>query len=233
MKIKFVIPAADPDFFKELLKNRECMATDEISVSVVQAKHGAASVESAYDVVMSAPSLVEEAIKAEKDGFDAIIIDCAADPAVRAIREMVSIPVVAAAESSYLMAMAVCSKFSIVAVLDQTVQLIEENIRKYGISSRVASVRVANIPVLSLKDEQAAIDAICRAGKLAIEEDCAQAIVLGCTGMKGLKDKVEEILQVPVLEPLSCAFQLAASMVRMNLAHSKKAYPKPADKKVF
>ncbi len=82
------------------------------------------------------------------------------DTVVRASREAVRIPVISAGEASYLLALGLASRFSVVTVLKSTADAIRENIAKYGFSNRVASVRFADIPVLELKDEQKSFRAI-------------------------------------------------------------------------
>ncbi len=230
MKIKLIMASASKELYEELYESRMELAQNDVEIVSVQPKQGFGSLESAYDEALTVPYIIQEATLAEKEGFDAVVLDCAADPGLRAIKEKLTIPVVGSGEASYLTAMTVSAKFSIIAVLEQSVRLMEENIQKYGFSSRLASVRSADVPVLDLKNHEAALEAICRTAKKAIEEDGAQSIVLGCTGMKKLCAEVEKELGVPVIEPLSCAVQMAAGLVRMQLKTSKAAYPEPIEK---
>ena len=52
------------------------------------------SVTSNYDSDLVATSHVKEAIQAEKEGFDAVIVGCLLEPGIAACKEAVSIPVV-------------------------------------------------------------------------------------------------------------------------------------------
>jgi hypothetical protein len=49
--------------------------------------------------------------------------------------------------------------------------------------------------------------------------------------MMAMRDKLEGMLGVPVIEPYSVGVQYAAAMVRLKLKQSKLAYEKPSDKK--
>ena len=100
----------------------------------------------------------------------------------------------------------------------------------YGFSGRVASIRSANVPVLALEDEQEAEEHLYAAARKAVDEDGAQAIVLGCTGMMAMRDSLEKRLGVPVIEPYSAAVQFAASLVRMKLRQSRVCYIKGGQK---
>ena len=129
--------------------------------------------------------------------------------------------------------MALSSRFSVVTVLKSTADTIKENIRKYGFSSRVASVRFARIPVLELKDEKKAFKAIFDEAKAAIDRDCAEAIALGCTGMSSLAGRLNRELGVPVIDPAVASLKLAEVYVSMGLATSNIAYEVPSEKEIL
>ncbi len=68
-------------------------------------------------------------------------------------------------------------------------------------------------------------------------EDGADTIIFGCTGMLGCADAVHEGLlkdglDVPVIDPVPTAVNVAAALVRSRLAHSKRAYRRPPNKAV-
>jgi allantoin racemase len=72
----------------------------------------------------------------------------------------------------------------------------------------------------------------------AILEDGAQAIVFGCTGMKGLARRVEKGLaqrgcEVPVIDPSLAALKWAETLVETGLTHSKRTYPHPPEKEIL
>jgi allantoin racemase len=56
---------------------------------------------------------------------------------------------------------------------------------------------------------------------MALEEDMAEVIVLGCAGMAGLDRRLREALGVPVLDGVVCALILAAGLARCGLGTSK------------
>ena len=232
LKIKVVIPNASVEFKDNQIQDRKKIASPGTEVEVVCLKHGPVSIESSYDEALAAPHIVEEVRRAEAEGFDAVSIDCAMDTVVRGSREAVGIPVTSAGEASYLLAMGLCARFSVVTVLKSTAQTIGENIEKYGFKSRVASVRYADIPVLDLKNEKKAYGAILRESKRAVEEDGAEAIVLGCTGMSSLAAKLQVKLGIPVIDPATASLKLAELYVSAGLIKSGIAYGEPSKKEV-
>ena len=230
MKIKTIMCNSSKEFYDAHAGRRLAMSTDEVQLVVVNIPHGPDSMESAYDEAIAAPYILQQVVSAETEGCDAVVIDCAADPALRAAREISELPVVSAGEASYHAAMMVAGKFSVITVLPTTANEISDHLRMYEFSSRVASVRSANVPVLALEDEQEAEEHLYAAARKAIDEDGAQAIVLGCTGMMAMRDSLEKRLGVPVIEPYLAAIQFAASLVRMKLRQSRLRYIKGGQK---
>ena len=122
---------------------------------------------------------------AERAGeYDGVAIACYGDPGLYACREVSPVPVVGIAEASMLMACAVAHSFSIVTVLDRTKPLLDDVVRRYGMESRCTSVRATGLAVLDLdRDPDAAGRRIVEQARAAVEEEGAEAILLGCAGM--------------------------------------------------
>ncbi len=95
-----------------------------------------------------------------------------------------------------------------------------------------------DIPVLDLESDIAAVKRmLTEQALLAVEEDGADAIIFGCTGMLGCAEAVREGLltrgyDVPVIDPVPYAIRLAAALVRAGLSHSRITYPTPPSKPV-
>lgn len=232
-RIKVIIPNSSIEFRNSQIEERKNAAAPGTEVEVVCLAHGPVSIEAAYDEALAAPHIIEEVRKAEEEGFHAVSLDCAMDTVVRASREAVRIPVTSAGEASYHLALGLCSRFSVVTVMKSTADAIKENIRKYGFETRLASVRVANIPVLDLQNEKKAFDAILKEAKAAIDHEGAEAIVLGCTGMSSLAKRLQESLGVPVIDPAVASLKLAEVYLNMGLTTSQIAYEHPGGKEIL
>jgi len=116
--------------------------------------------------------------------------------------------------------------------------MFEDQAARYGLSTKLASVRAINIPVLDLRtDLEATMKALINAGEQAVREDGAHVIVPGCTGLAGLAPRirsglVERGCQVPVLDPPSVALKLAESLVDLGQTHSERTFPHPPAKEI-
>jgi allantoin racemase len=102
-----------------------------------QIKQGPASIESAVDEVLAAPGVVNSAIKAEKDGVQAVVIDCMLDPGLDAAREAVSIPVIGCGEAAMR---AAGTNFAIVTVLQRQERTFADLARRYGMADRMTEI---------------------------------------------------------------------------------------------
>lgn len=234
MKICAIIPILKEEIFEEITyKELKAAARSDVEISVVSIEKGPASIESAYEEEMAAPGILEKVREAEKKGFDAVIIDCMGDPALEAAKEIVDIPVVGPAQSSMAIASTLGDKFSVVTVLDRLIPLIWREAKDYGYESQVASVRSVKVPVLELEEKRAEVKAaLLKESKKAIEEDGADTIILGCTGLIGMARELQEALKVPVVDPGVAPVKFAEILVDLKLSQSKVVYPKPPPKEI-
>jgi allantoin racemase len=114
---------------------------------------GPVSIESMYEETLLGPGLIDLAVEVEADGADAIVPGCFGDPGTDAMREVVQIPVVAPGATSMLLAMNLGHRFSIITVMESIVRPLENLALVVGATSKLASVRTIEIPVLSLNDD--------------------------------------------------------------------------------
>ena len=239
MKIRVINPTISEDFQDSMLATYKAYASPSTEISAVFLEHGPASIESYYDVALAAPDILCEVIRGEDQGMDAVIIDCMFDPALFAARERVTIPVVGAAQASMSLAATLGDRFSVIGILERDRPPIYDLWRLYDLTARGASVRVIDIPVLSLQDDdEALIKAIISEGAFAITEDHAHVLVFGCTGMAGIKEAVERGLAekgyigIPIIDPSGAAVKQAENQVALGLSHSKLTFPQPSMKKI-
>jgi allantoin racemase len=238
MKIRVILPAVTKNlaYFENLYLN---IMEGQHEISAASLKKGPVSIECEYDEALAIPEVIAKAREAEREGCDAVVVDCFGDPGVKAAREILKIPVVGPGEASIHIAAILGHRFSIVTVLDNVFPLIDNNCRVYGLESKLASIRFINVPVLNLHKGEAGIaELLVEESIKAIEEDGAHVIVLGCTGMSGLAKAVRTGLvgrgySIPVIDPIVAALKMVQILVEMKLTHSKRTYPYPPEKEIF
>ncbi len=199
-------------------------------------RHGTHSVESLADEAYNAPFILEQIVRANREGYDVIVIDCACDPILEAAREVSQIPVVGPRNTSLHLALTLGTRFGVVTVQGESLKrCFEYGIRKEGLEPFCAGVKYLDIPVLEIskKPEDAQKEILTRSREL-IEGDGADVIVLGCTALSYEVDlhPIMEQLGVPVIDPWVVAMRTAFLLVESGLSHSKVAYPSPPPKRV-
>ncbi|MFW9786369.1 MAG: aspartate/glutamate racemase family protein [Candidatus Thorarchaeota archaeon] len=198
-------------------------------------RHGTYSVESLTDEAYNAPFILEQIVRANKEGFDVIVIDCACDPVLEAAREVSNIPVVGPRNTALHLALTLGRKFGVVTVQGESLKkCLEHGIRKEGLESFSAGVRYLKLPVLDIaKKPEQAQKAILQESRELIQAG-ADVIVLGCTALSHEVDltPIMDELKVPIIDPWVVAVKSAFMLVESGLTHSKVAYPTPPKKKI-
>jgi len=195
-------------------KGEECLRPSEgaqkyvgsdTKVDAINIEYGPASIESVYDDAMAAPFVVKKAEWAERNGYDAVVVSCMMDPGVKAAREAVNIPVVGPREAC----MPIASM----------------------LGANPKTILPRGIPVLQMHDDlDRTYQALKRDAERAMEEG-AEVLVLGCTALSGMAERLNEELDISVLENEGTALKVAEMLVDLKVTHSKLTYPKPPEKK--
>ncbi len=238
MHIRVINPVITTSWEEDTRRTYTRAAGPGTQISVVSLNWGTASIECYRDLALAVPDIMAKALAAEREGVDAVIVDCMADPGLYAMRELLAIPVVGPAEASMHLAAMLGHRFSILTVLEADIPAFEDQAQQYGLRTRLASVRSFNIPVLSLDDDaEATLEAVMGTAEAAVREDGAHVIIPGCTGLAGLAPRIQRGLaargcEVPVLDPPPVALRLAESLVALGLAHSKRTFVRPGPKEI-
>ncbi|MFJ6695096.1 aspartate/glutamate racemase family protein [Streptomyces sp. NPDC091272] len=194
---------------------------------------GAESVEGNYESHLAAVAVME-AVRAYPEPFDAVIQAGYGEHGREGLQELLDVPVVDITEAAASTAQFLGRSYSVVTTLDRAVPLIEDRLALAGLAARCASVRASGLAVLDLEsDPSAAVEAIVEQAVLAVEQDRAEVVCLGCGGMSGLAERVVERTGVPVVDGVTAAVTVAESLVRLGLSTSKVRTYAPPRRKHF
>jgi allantoin racemase len=184
---------------------------------------GPVSIEGYLDEAYAVPGLLDEIARCERTApADGYIIACFDDTGLDAARSLARAPVIGIGEAAFHLASLVAGRFSVITTLSRSVPAIEHNLVKYGLATRCARVRAAEVPVLSL--EEPGSPARSRIGAeiaTALCDDRAEAIVLGCAGMADLAASLSAEYGVPVIDGVTAAVKLAEGLAALGLRTSR------------
>jgi allantoin racemase len=193
-------------------------------------KAGPALFDSWHDYVLADLSLFEAGLTAEEDGYDAVCIDTMSDSGVNALRSVLDIPVIGPGKASYLTALMLGTRFSVLTQWDPWMPLYRKGVQEYGLADKCVSIRSINVQpdvenLLGGKEEEV-FPKLLEEGRRCID-DGAEVICLGSTTMHQAHGFLAENLPVPVINPGPLTYKLAELVLGLGLTHSRAAYPKP------
>ncbi len=180
-------------------------------------------------------ALFESALRAQREGYDALAVGCFLDPVLDELKEALDIPVVSLGETGMRFACMLGRRF---AVLSHTAALNTkfhaDLIDKYGLQKYAGPLVSFELPFEELEaalrgDAAACLERIRAAGRAATAQG-AEVIVLGCGLMNlvGIRNGLTDIDGAPVLDVSGLLMKTAEAMVvlrrRSGLHVSRAGY---------
>jgi len=194
--------------------------------------------------------IVREACASGK--YNAIVLLGGGDPGfieAREIGQSYGIPVTACAHAQMHVASMLADRFTVLDVAELHNMRMRDAVVQYGFADRCASIRNmhfhlprpenGDLPAIAGEADKAArgepsamLEAGVRAVEAAIEEDGAEAIIIGCSAAYWLQPHLQRRLsasgwQIPILEGYRCAILQAKLLVDLGFAASGLAFPQP------
>ena len=235
MKILIIRPIVSEreDALEEAIFHPFAAAGTELTARRIS--YGPSSIESEYDLLLSAPEVLRLAMEGEHQGFDGAIINCFVNPALEAVREAVRYPVAGAGEASINLGLCLGRKIGIITIMPNILPLVKKQNQDLINCGRIVSVRSIDVPVLSIQSDDQIFEKLHEMAIKSILEDGADTIVLGCTGFGGMAEKLsqklhENSLPAPVVDPAGAPLKLVEAMLSCKLSHSKITYMEPGKK---
>ncbi|MBL8699979.1 MAG: Asp/Glu racemase [Alphaproteobacteria bacterium] len=166
--------------------------------------------------VAQVTTLIAERIRARDNDCAGFVIACYSDPGIALARETTKKPVLGIAECGMLTAMTLGQKFGVIAILDRSIPRHLRYIGSLGWTDRLAGERAIGLGVTELSDEGRTLTRMIDTAKLLRDQDRADVIVMGCAGMARYRDRVEQAVGLPVVEPTQAAVGMAIGRVRLG-----------------
>lgn len=194
---------------------------------------GPESVEGNFESYLSAVAVMDR-VHVYEGQYDAVVQAGFGEHGREGLQELCDVPVVDITEAAAHVACLLGRKYAVVTTLSRAVGQIEDRLMLAGLHTRCAAVRASGLSVLDLEaDPEAAVKAIAEQARLAVEQDGAEVVCLGCGGMAGLDAEIRAVTGAPVVDGVAAAVGLAESLVGLGLTTSKiGSYAAPRPKTV-
>ena len=206
-------------------------------VCFVSSDNGPISIESSVEEAMSVPGMIHTYYKM-KEEYAAVIIGCAGDPGIVAMRELLTIPVVGPFQSSIALSTTLGHSYGVISILDELNPATILQLRGLGYDNTLTGIKSIDCKVLDMSDgvtpEAEILDAITKKTEEFAEEG-ASSVVLGCMTLAFLlvDEKLKNRVTIPIINPAKVAINTAELLISSGLCHSKLTYPIPDMSKLY
>lgn len=191
-------------------------------IDVRNLREGPPAIETEYDKTLAEHYVVEEVVKAEKEGYDAVVINCFDDPGLNASREVVKIPVFGIGETSIIYSLLLGHHIAIISTGRNSLVAYRRRVRELGVENRVVYVSGIDIPVLKLRESiDLTKDHLIKEIVRARDVYGADVIVLGCGGLIGLARELSEETGVVIIDPTLVTVKIAEATTRLGYTYSR------------
>lgn len=180
---------------------------------------GPTSIETDTDVAACLPGLLATSARVVREGCTALVINCMCDPGLVELRSRYTLPIFGPAETSMHAAASMGRRFSMLDVVSGGRELVADQVARYGLRRNFVSHRAIDVPVLELYADPERTLALLEAQALAAFTDGADTVILGCTGLADLANRLRGVLRnqgAPsnVMEPLGTTLSVAQALVK-------------------
>jgi Asp/Glu/hydantoin racemase len=162
-------------------------------------------------------SILDNAYRAQREGYDVFVVGSVQDPALDEARSLVEIPVVGYGESAMLVSCMLARKFAVVLFQPGMDQIMDMRIEKLGLAARALSTNIVDVTfgdVTHALDTPGAIVARFEAAARHAIAHGADAIIPGQLYLREAVARagLQRIDQVPVVDGLATTLKCAEMM---------------------
>jgi allantoin racemase len=201
----------------------------EVGFAVIKATFFRRS-NSQVNSLSAGPLVAEVAVKAEADGYDAVVPFGTLDAGVELSRNLVRIPVVGAGQSVMHLGVQLSNRLGIIAYEEKSITFMRKQLHAWRVADSVVGIRSIQIPLPeSTKSRNAMRQRFIEVARDLIDNYDAEILVpMGVTmvPVQYAPAEFEKELGVPVMDALKTSIQTAEMLVRMGLTHSTRSYPR-------
>ncbi len=168
--------------------------------------------------------VIYNAIRAEKEGYDAFLVGNISDAGLREAREMVNIPVLGACESTLHFACMMGATFGMITISEKWTPRLMENVERCGLSSRLVGCEALDTSPLELKKavhdlslREAILADIMAASKRLLKRGAEVIVPAGGDVVVFIADaNIYQLEGAPILVSHAALIKMAEAAVRLR-----------------
>jgi allantoin racemase len=223
MHIRIINPNTTNAFTRRCVAGAQEVAAAGTRISGGTSAFGVASVECHSDEALATPAVIDQVRLGESEGVEGYVIACFGDTGLDAAREIAKGPVVGMSEAALYAAALIAPVFSIITLPPRTRIFAERVLWHAGLERRSPRVRTIDAPVADCEESPLLLlEPLLAESRLAMAQDHAEAIILGCAGLQPLVRPAAASLGIPVIEGVAAAIKQVEGLLSLGLSTSKR-----------
>jgi Asp/Glu/hydantoin racemase len=167
--------------------------------------------------------IVENAMCAQREGYDAVAISCFVDPGLEEARSVVDIPVVSSLETALLVSSTIGRAFGLLTIEETMARTLRELVHRYGFSGRVATVAALDPPITEFELDQAFAgspefaERFARQARRMVADGCDVIIPAeGVVNTVLVRNELQSIDGTPVLDSYGSLLAFAEMLIQLR-----------------
>lgn len=142
-----VSPQRMPNYFQALQRHAQSVADPGTEVVVSGTRTGGQAMQYRFYEFWDTRDILENVVTARQQDYDAFAIGNIVDPGMYEAREMLDVPVLGLCETSLLVSCTLGRNFAFIALNDKFIPRLEEKVRQYGLTSRLAGIECMQLVI--------------------------------------------------------------------------------------
>lgn len=183
---------------------RDAVVLADPDTRVTTSREGPPAIESDADVAAAVEPMITTALANKAAAY---VVACFSDPGLDELRSATEVPAFGIAESAVRVALEAGNRIGVISSVADSLPRHERYWEKLGVADKVAADVALGLGVLKLDTADAYAKAL-EAGRTLVTVG-ADVVVLGCTGMTHMQDRLAGELGVPVIDPCRAAVEIA------------------------
>jgi allantoin racemase len=207
LRVLLINPNTSAATTAQMVAIAQAAAPAGVEVVGAAARRGPPMILEAEELSAAVPGVVEMGIANARD-VAGIIVSAFGDPGLAELRRLVDIPVVGIAEAAMLEASAGGRRFGIATVTPNLAGPIAARARDVGVASFYVGIRLTpHDPLTLVADPPLLTEALAKAVRQSVDEDAAEAVVIGGGPLGQAAITLATRFAVPIVAPIPAAMR--------------------------
>ncbi|MCP3971048.1 MAG: Asp/Glu racemase [Rhodobacteraceae bacterium] len=186
-------------------------------IRCVTLAEGPPGIETQRQADLTIAPMLDLAVRLEPEALG-YVIACFGDPGLHALRDQTARPVVGIQEAAVMAALQLGQRFGVISIRPASVPRHMRSFGAMGVLQRLAGDRALGLGVAQLCDAAVTQQAMIDTGRALRDQDGADVLIMGCAGMAGYREALQEAAGLPVVEPCQAAAAHALGQIALGYA---------------